>query len=47
MQKTGTVLEQESPPFLDVLLSMQVMTGDDWVNQMNDYMEVYNGWLPP
>ena len=23
------------------------MTGDDWVNQMNDYMEVYNGWLPP
>eukprot|EP01051_Picozoa_sp_SAG22_P013108 SAG22_NODE_1433_length_4435_cov_6.497463_1_plen_1296_part_00 len=28
------------------LLAFQVMTGDDWVNQMNDYMEVYNTWLP-
>ena len=29
------------------LLSFQVMTGDDWVNQLNDHMQVVNGWLPP
>eukprot|EP01052_Picozoa_sp_SAG31_P010413 SAG31_NODE_570_length_14016_cov_10.573543_4_plen_2093_part_00 len=27
------------------LLSFQVMTGDDWVNQMHDYLEVRPGWV--
>ena len=27
------------------LLSFQVMTGDDWINQMNDYMEVFSKWV--
>ena len=27
------------------LLSFQIMTGDDWVNQMHDYLEVRPGWI--
>jgi hypothetical protein len=29
------------------LLAFQVMTGDDWVNQMHDVMEVKGGIVPP
>eukprot|EP01052_Picozoa_sp_SAG31_P009473 SAG31_NODE_498_length_14861_cov_3.405026_4_plen_561_part_00 len=29
------------------LLAFQIMTGDDWVNQMHDHMAVYNIWAPP
>ena len=28
------------------LLAFQVMTGDDWVNQMHDHLQVFNGWAP-
>jgi hypothetical protein len=28
------------------LMAFQIMTGDDWVNQMNDYQEVYGQWMP-
>ncbi len=27
------------------LLSFQIMTGDDWVNQMHDYLEARPGWI--
>ena len=27
------------------MLSFQIMTGDDWVNQMQDYLEVRPGWV--
>lgn len=27
------------------LLSFQIMTGDDWVNQLHDYLEVRPGWI--
>jgi hypothetical protein len=29
------------------LLAFQVMTGDDWVNQMHDHMEMAPGWITP
>eukprot|EP01048_Picozoa_sp_COSAG05_P024940 COSAG05_NODE_6109_length_1021_cov_0.824295_1_plen_284_part_10 len=29
------------------LLSFQIITGDDWVNQMHDVMEVRGGLIPP
>ena len=29
------------------LLAFQIMTGDDWVNQMHDHMAIYNIWAPP
>ena len=28
------------------LMAFQVMTGDDWVNQMHDHLELFNGWTP-
>ena len=27
-------------------MAFQVMTGDDWVNQMHDHLELFNGWTP-
>jgi hypothetical protein len=29
------------------LLAFQIITGDDWVNQMHDHMYIYNLWTPP
>ena len=29
------------------LLAFQIITGDDWVNQMHDHMAIYNLWTPP
>ena len=47
MIRTGTIPRRNFEDFPRAfLLAFQVMTGDDWVNQMNDYMEVYNVWLP-
>jgi hypothetical protein len=28
------------------LLAFQIMTGDDWVNQMDDHLFVFNDWAP-
>jgi hypothetical protein len=28
------------------LLAFQIMTGDDWVNQMHDHLYVFNDWAP-